>query len=729
MADNEVVLGLNLDISKVQKALYDMIGNFTGTGKEFDKVTSNIEKSFKNLEAVTKRYGITSQEAETASRNYQRALNSLVANGIDPASAHFKTLEGAANGANNAVNNSQGNVKKTNQAWSNLALVVQDLPYGFRGIQNNLPALFGSIAAAAGPAYFAFSALIALVTAYEKEIKSLFITTSDFEKQQELYNNVVKESGSAYVNAETQVLSLTQKIKLAEQGFISKQSVVNEYNETIGKTIGQQKTLEGVNQALINQGPAYVDYMNKISMAVAASKLVAQQTELIVKTSAKSATEFVGGWEAFFSAKFNVGGLAQSLIASADALTKVAEKNRKTQLAEQEKVKAGYIKIQDDMYKQAGIAAKKAGVVAGVDTAGLKDLEKQRKDRLKAIQDANDAEVKAYLQTIDERGQKEYKAGLELADNLEKMKAAGYKDSTTYYSAYKAEMAKIDQHYNDLELKRAKKLADEVAREKKQASDRELQNSLDALKIQASTEEKILNKKDKGNTAGRIKILEDYKRGLIGLALAGNYTSEQLDKIQDVLNNVDAAIVGSKDVLKSYKVSWTDTLNTINGSIVNFVNNSLFFLAESLGKALAGENIDVFNGLAMLLADSLVEIGKALITYAALAAAATLAMSDPLTWPVALAAGIAAVAAGAFLKSKLSQKKTNKFANGGVISGPTYGLMGEYPGAQSNPEVVAPLDKLKDMMGGGSGQFVLRGNDLVLALQRSNYSLNLRRGS
>jgi hypothetical protein len=58
------------------------------------------------------------------------------------------------------------------------------------------------------------------------------------------------------------------------------------------------------------------------------------------------------------------------------------------------------------------------------------------------------------------------------------------------------------------------------------------------------------------------------------------------------------------------------------------------------------------------------------------------------------------------------------------------GLIGEYPGAKSNPEVVAPLDKLKDMLGGqGGGQFVLRGSDLVLALNRSETSLNLRRGS
>jgi hypothetical protein len=58
------------------------------------------------------------------------------------------------------------------------------------------------------------------------------------------------------------------------------------------------------------------------------------------------------------------------------------------------------------------------------------------------------------------------------------------------------------------------------------------------------------------------------------------------------------------------------------------------------------------------------------------------------------------------------------------------GLMGEYPGAKTNPEVVAPLDKLKSMIGsgGGSGEFVLRGNDLILAIQRSNSSLKLRRG-
>jgi hypothetical protein len=82
------------------------------------------------------------------------------------------------------------------------------------------------------------------------------------------------------------------------------------------------------------------------------------------------------------------------------------------------------------------------------------------------------------------------------------------------------------------------------------------------------------------------------------------------------------------------------------------------------------------------------------------------------------------------MRNRLKQSAVDPaaFANGGIVSGPTMGLVGEYPGAQNNPEVIAPLDKLQDMLGGGNGQFVLRGQDLVLAMQRSNSSLNIRRG-
>ena len=55
------------------------------------------------------------------------------------------------------------------------------------------------------------------------------------------------------------------------------------------------------------------------------------------------------------------------------------------------------------------------------------------------------------------------------------------------------------------------------------------------------------------------------------------------------------------------------------------------------------------------------------------------------------------------------------------------GLVGEYPGARSNPEVIAPLNKLQGMIGGSGGatnvnvggQIRLEGQDLLIAIERA----------
>lgn len=76
-------------------------------------------------------------------------------------------------------------------------------------------------------------------------------------------------------------------------------------------------------------------------------------------------------------------------------------------------------------------------------------------------------------------------------------------------------------------------------------------------------------------------------------------------------------------------------------------------------------------------------------------------------------------------------------ASGGIVTGPTLAMVGE--GNES--EAVMPLSKLGNLMnntfnagamasngGGGNGEFVLRGQDLVLALNRSETALKYRRG-
>jgi hypothetical protein len=59
------------------------------------------------------------------------------------------------------------------------------------------------------------------------------------------------------------------------------------------------------------------------------------------------------------------------------------------------------------------------------------------------------------------------------------------------------------------------------------------------------------------------------------------------------------------------------------------------------------------------------------------------------------------------------------FANGGIVSGPTPALVGEYTGARTNPEVIAPLNKLQNMLG-GNVTFSISGDNLVGTLNRAN---------
>lgn len=76
---------------------------------------------------------------------------------------------------------------------------------------------------------------------------------------------------------------------------------------------------------------------------------------------------------------------------------------------------------------------------------------------------------------------------------------------------------------------------------------------------------------------------------------------------------------------------------------------------------------------------------------------------------------------GAILKGgkMMGMSGLTPFANGGIVSGPTPALVGEYTGARTNPEVIAPLSKLQNMMG-GNVTFTISGDNLVGTLNRAN---------
>lgn len=87
-------------------------------------------------------------------------------------------------------------------------------------------------------------------------------------------------------------------------------------------------------------------------------------------------------------------------------------------------------------------------------------------------------------------------------------------------------------------------------------------------------------------------------------------------------------------------------------------------------------------------------------TEAAATGAAASQASIPYVGPILAVAAVASVLAAV--------ANLPKFANGGIAYGPTLGLFGEYAGARHNPEIVAPLDRLKSLIGGaGYGEGVV----------------------
>lgn len=108
-------------------------------------------------------------------------------------------------------------------------------------------------------------------------------------------------------------------------------------------------------------------------------------------------------------------------------------------------------------------------------------------------------------------------------------------------------------------------------------------------------------------------------------------------------------------------------------------------------------------------------------SWAELAAAMTFAAHAYIPFAgTAIAAGMIAAQQAMIIAAGIP-----KYEKGALAYGPTLGIFGEYAGASHNPEVVAPLDKLRSMIepsGGISGEveFVIKGRRLVGLLQKEN---------
>ena len=313
-------------------------------------------------------------------------------------------------------------------------------------------------------------------------------------------------------------------------------------------------------------------------------------------------------------------------------------------------------------------------------------------------------------------------------ERLAIIKAKQNKESTK-------EIENIHSLYEQKRLNNMKVLGDEIAKEQeKQAKEEEKREKeevqvLEDIQIEAAkdnisrieddlkVQEKIANKDFEQKKIAIKKAMAD-----ITASMGGVENTKAVDMYTKSLSNLDKQLKiveadeKNNDIKKQeeYYKKFAKTLATD-------VTNGLMTMWDAMQK---GEN--PLKAIGDMLMKMVEQLAQAVIQAV-------------LLQTIMSAFGMGSVEKGGFGSIGGAIKSVFGFADGGVVSQPTLMMAGE--GGQS--EAIMPLNKLGNMMnntfsagassglgqGSGGGQFTLKGNDLVLALQRSNYSLNLRRGS
>lgn len=174
----------------------------------------------------------------------------------------------------------------------------------------------------------------------------------------------------------------------------------------------------------------------------------------------------------------------------------------------------------------------------------------------------------------------------------------------------------------------------------------------------------------------------------------------------------------------------TDRIAELSNAIASALSTAFANVATAIGEGIAsfitGEDFNPLQKVLGILGDLLTELGTAMIAYSAALEAFKLAIKSMNPW-AALGAGVGLIAAGAVIKSIAN--KPIKLATGGLAYGPTMAVVGDNPGAANDPEVIAPLSKLRDYMGGqklqlmGDVAFEIHGDTLQAVLNRNNLRL------
>ena len=192
-----------------------------------------------------------------------------------------------------------------------------------------------------------------------------------------------------------------------------------------------------------------------------------------------------------------------------------------------------------------------------------------------------------------------------------------------------------------------------------------------------------------------------------GFSLLAPITQEELDKISQAVELQKKLIIQQE--------SFAELNQSMTSAFASFGNTLQGVFAQALKSS---------DGFFSAIVDGAKKAFEALV-------AQLIAMIAMRAILAAIGFGSLDAAAGAASEGLLSMIG---LADGGLATGPTVAMVGEGPGTtMSNPEVIAPLDRLRSMIGDSGGGNVqvfgtIKGADILLSSDRAKNNRNRTRG-
>lgn len=586
-------------------------------------------------------------------------------------------------------------------AVTNFSRVIQDAPFGFLGIANNLNPLLesfqrlraetgsnkaalqslGSSLLGAGGLGLAVSVASSLLLVFGDRLFKTSKQAEDLTKKSKELNNAINSAFSTTAKEVAQVDTLVAVLKSETETRERRLAAIKQL-QNLSPEIFKNLKLEG--DAVVGLDTAYKAFLANLENVVAVRVLQAKLEALIEQRLKKQGANLVG---------IDALGSLKSAREQLEALKKIQQGGGIVDPAQ-----IGFLE----------------GQIKRTETS-LSSLDKQIDEIMKNITSLSSG-VKINTNT----NKKEEDALKKRLDLLEKIKKA-----TTDPN----ELVAIQEAIFDVQVKIAnrddkKRLSPKEFRDLIQGFQKELN---DSFKNQALSLEAIPKVKFSPVALAEIpKTLSD-----IVSKATGN------EKITITLHDVRVKFLGNK---KTKILEGTEAINKqlsedINSSLEGLQLDLTGTIGEALGEAFATaiQGGDITDGLknaakAMLgiLGSVMQQIGR----YVIGAAIKIQALKKTLeTWAIknpalAILAGVGLIAAGAALKNATFQGP--KFAKGGIVTGPTIGMIGE-----AGKEAIIPLNKLGDMIGNRGGTTVvlkgslgISGRELVAFLEREQNSFN-----